>query len=905
MDHIHALPVGFQLDNYRIEGILGHGGFGITYKAVDIYLNKVFAIKEFLPNEFAVRAGDTVAPKSQQDADDFQWGLDRFLQEAQVLARFTHPNVNHVHRFFQAHGTAYMVLNYEEGITLSKKLQTTPVLGNEEVQRLLIDLTSGLRQVHQAGMIHRDIKPGNIIIRPDGSAVLLDFGAARQAIGNRSGRVTQILTPGYAPIEQYAESMDQLGPWTDIYALGMVAYRAITGVGDDKLMDAVSRSLTVSRGGADMPTAESIGAGKFAPGVLQGVDWAMQVNENQRPQSVEVWQQKLGIVAESTPPATPAPSGHAEPAATVMMGQSSNQPVSQGSAPQPAQQSSAAPVTSAPPQEGNSGGVMKTLLILLVGVGVGVGGYFVAQSQLKPDIGGGKKAEIVQKKDPVAPKKAESGPLKLTLSPSTAKVVMTGSGRLFSQGMSLPHGRYEIRVSADGFQTSTLTITHDGSQTPMVSLSEVVPTEFPFTVARTPSNARVRILNIGPAYTDGMMLAPGRYRVEVSKAGYRTYTGWYEFKPKSGDKGPKIDLKRSGYIVDASGKGDYTSLKSAVAAAKTGDTLLIKPGRYQGPIILNKAIKLKGDGDRSRIIITSTTENTFAISADATVENLTLKYTGTKENQNTLWITGGSPVIHNNDLSNGQSTILAANGTSKPTVTDNYFHSTPWNAINVYGDVRGTYRSNHFHGLDKPVFVSRERSAPKVQSNRFTNNSSNHFLIKGSAKGSYENNVIRRAGESFVVSISGTATPTMLGLDVKSPAGRVFLIQEQAQPVIKNSKLTGLVNWALWVEGSASPRFEGNEVDGFGLTIYDTSSPLVINNTLRNIGGNGINIREEASGTYRGNKFYNVGYDEDDSYPTIYIHEDAAPIVTGNRFFQGGSQNVHEAGSKANVQDNY
>ncbi|RCU50928.1 hypothetical protein DU002_06280 [Corallincola holothuriorum] len=905
MDHIHALPNGFQLDNYRIEGILGHGGFGITYKAVDVYLNKIFAIKEFLPNEFAVRAGDTVAPKSQQDADDFQWGLDRFLQEAQVLARFTHPNVNHVHRFFQAHGTAYMVLNYEEGDTLSHKLQATPKLSTAEIQRLLSDLTSGLRQVHQAGMIHRDIKPGNIIIRPDGSAVLLDFGAARQAIGNRSGRVTQILTPGYAPIEQYAESMDQLGPWTDIYALGMVAYRAVTGFGDDKLMDAVSRSLTASRGGPGMPSATSLSQGEYPAELLDGIDWAIEVNENQRPQAVELWQHKLGLVGE---PASSygQPNGQpSDPAATVVMGSPSASPTPS----QPAQPSPAKPAPSPAPEPapGNSGGTMKTLLILLVGISVGVGGYFIAQSQLKPIVNGGG-SQIVDTKTAGKESKtkvtADKGPLQITLNPSSAKVVFTGTGRLYSKGMTLPYGKYEVKVSADGYESSTRTLDHQEHGSPSVNLSAAI-SEFAFTVKRQPADARVRILNIGPAYSDGMLLAPGKYRVEVKKAGYRTHTGWHEFTPKAGDTGPTVTLKRGGFIVDASGKGDYSNLASAIAAAKSGDTLLIRPGTYTGAFNLSKKIKLKGDGNRSQIVVTSTTDNTFTISGDATLDNLTIRYTGKVDNQNALWITGGSPTITNCDLSNGHSTILAAKGTANPTVTDNYFHGTPWNAVNTYGDTRGLYRNNHFKGLEQPVFVVKDRASPKVQNNRFTDNKSNNFLLRDAAKGSFEGNVLRGTGESFAISIAGTSTPTFISTDVKSPGGRVFLVKEQAQPTIRKSSLTGLSDWGLWVEGTASPRFEENEVDGFGLTIYDTSSPVIVNNTLRNIGGNGINIREEAQGIYRGNKFYNVGYDDDNSYPSVYVHEEASPTVNGNRFFKGGSQEVYEAGKKANVYDNY
>ena len=195
-DHAYALPVGFMLEEYRLGEVLGSGGFGITYYAWDTHLDKAVAIKEYLPNEFAVRYEDTtVAPKSSSDAATYEWGLRRFLEEAQVLAGFDHPNINRVYRRLEAHGTAYMVLEYLPGESLSVCLKRTGRLLPEEVWRLFNDILSGLSEVHRQGYVHRDIKPGNIMFREDGGAVLLDFGAARQAVGQRSRSITSILTP--------------------------------------------------------------------------------------------------------------------------------------------------------------------------------------------------------------------------------------------------------------------------------------------------------------------------------------------------------------------------------------------------------------------------------------------------------------------------------------------------------------------------------------------------------------------------------------------------------------------------------------------------------------------------------------------------------------------------------------
>ena len=295
IDHLHALPLGTHLEEFRLDAQLGAGGFGITYRAHDELLDKVVAIKEYLPRDFATRtAGNTVAPISDADARDYQWGLSRFLDEARTLARFDHPHLNKVHRFFEANGTAYMVLEYIHGETLASRLGREPRLSEDTLTRLLEEMLSGLAVIHEAGYVHRDIKPGNLMLRAeDGSAVLLDFGAARQAVGQRSKSITSILTPGYAPIEQYDSKADDVGPWSDIYALGMVAYKCISGAGDGELPDAVTRGRTQRKGGVDLASAVEAGRGRYDPRLLAAIDWAIEVDEEARPQGVSEWLEAL------------------------------------------------------------------------------------------------------------------------------------------------------------------------------------------------------------------------------------------------------------------------------------------------------------------------------------------------------------------------------------------------------------------------------------------------------------------------------------------------------------------------------------------------------------------------------------------------------------------------------------
>jgi serine/threonine protein kinase len=284
----NGLPMQAMLLEYRIEQVLGAGGFGITYRALDTNLDKDVAIKEYLPGELAMRApdGNVVAQGSTHEAG-YKWGLERFLLEARTLAKFSHPHIVRVLRYFEANRTAYMVMDYEKGDPLKTVLQLDPQPPEEKLKALLAPLLDGLAAVHATGFLHRDIKPDNIFIRANGTPVLIDFGAARQAMGGETKSLTSILTPGYAPLEQYSGEGKQ-GPWTDLYAMGGVLYRAVV---DKNPPDAVSRIRGDSLG-AGLATAR----GKYSEPFLRAIEWALNVDEKKRPQNVEQW--KAAVLAE-------------------------------------------------------------------------------------------------------------------------------------------------------------------------------------------------------------------------------------------------------------------------------------------------------------------------------------------------------------------------------------------------------------------------------------------------------------------------------------------------------------------------------------------------------------------------------------------------------------------------------
>ena len=287
----NALVPGTMVHWYRIVHVLGKGGFGITYLAHDTNLDKQVAIKEYLPADIAVRGDDgDIQPITTVDAENLRWGREGFITEARTLTKFDHENIVRVYSVFEAHQTAYIVMRYEQGRALSEILEARRTLPERELYAILRPLLDGLKQVHRAGFVHRDVQPANIYIRDDGSPVLLDFGAARPSAG-RHHTVTILVAPGYAPIEQYYSNGDDLGAWTDIYGLAATAYRAIAGVAP---IDAIERSRGILGSTRDvLVPAVLAGAQRYSNELLAAIDHGLKFNARERPQTVEQWEREL------------------------------------------------------------------------------------------------------------------------------------------------------------------------------------------------------------------------------------------------------------------------------------------------------------------------------------------------------------------------------------------------------------------------------------------------------------------------------------------------------------------------------------------------------------------------------------------------------------------------------------
>jgi TPR repeat protein len=276
-----VLPKGTLLDGtYRIARVLGTGGFGITYEAEDINLATAVALKEYYPFDFGDRDSSmSVRPKSERHKVTFDWGRTSFVQEARMLARLDHPSIVRVARVFESNSTAYMVMRLEQGQSFEAWLAS---LGRpptqEELDRIVAPLLDALELMHAESFLHRDIAPDNIIVRANGTPVLLDFGAARRAVGEKSRTLTGIVKAGYSPQEQYATDGRLQGPWTDFYALGGVLYRAVTGTPPE---ESTLRAIE-----DHMPAAVRAAKGTYRPGFLAAVDACLAVRHTQRPQSV-------------------------------------------------------------------------------------------------------------------------------------------------------------------------------------------------------------------------------------------------------------------------------------------------------------------------------------------------------------------------------------------------------------------------------------------------------------------------------------------------------------------------------------------------------------------------------------------------------------------------------------------
>jgi serine/threonine protein kinase len=613
--HVNALLEGFELQEYAIQGTLGFGSFGITYIAKDRNLNKMVAIKEYFPTDWAVRGdGSTLEPNSIQSKDSLDWGLNKFLEEARTIARFNHPNIVKIHRFFRLNETGYIVMELVSGSSLEDLLEEHGTLSETQIKDYLWPVMDGLIGIHDAGFLHRDIKPHNIMIRDDGSPVLIDFGAARSSVSNRTV-LTRIYTPGYGPVEQSSDQQGMQGPWTDIYALAAVMYRCVTG---DKPVDAISRTIR-----DDLVPVFDKAEGKYSRIFLESIDIGLGVRPEHRPQTIADWFDmfegnfKTQILTKN--PGTPA-AGDLTKLDTPTV--NIHDELESAEKPGLVNPETGLSETASDRYQKTRPYVLglfkqmseKQFAILAAGSGVIVIGLGILVWLLQGDpiepVSVEPQAETAAATetppDPVTtvptpspeiassvrpepsfdtvlseplPQPPTTVTLQISTQPQGALVRLSETGELITPDTLVEPGVHEVEISAPGYASRSHVL--QISETNRIFSFSLQEPEYELTVVPFPADARVRILNIPDVYQAGIPLPTGEYQIEVSAPHYATV--YQTINVIDAPVSTEIALPRSEYRVWLTGAED-ASVRIEGREEEYVQGMYLPPGRYNAVV---------------------------------------------------------------------------------------------------------------------------------------------------------------------------------------------------------------------------------------------------------------------------------------------------------------------------------
>jgi len=299
MEKQSHLPIGYRLQEYQIDRVLGQGGFGITYLATDVNLDKQIVIKEFFPKEFSSRESNVYSIVSHKGDENelYRYLMKKFLSEAKILASFSHPNIITVTRFFEENSTAYFIMDYVKGESLKSYIERNGSLSQDNIEKIIIPILEGLKAVHKKNFLHRDIAPDNIYLTIDGRPILIDFGSAKDTIGDESKSLATIVKAGYSAPEQYISSSIHTKS-TDIYAIGGVIASMISG---DTPPEATKRQLELYNGMPDpLKSLLNQHKSRYSKSFLEAVLKSMSIKESERFQEVGEFQYAL-VMGDDAP----------------------------------------------------------------------------------------------------------------------------------------------------------------------------------------------------------------------------------------------------------------------------------------------------------------------------------------------------------------------------------------------------------------------------------------------------------------------------------------------------------------------------------------------------------------------------------------------------------------------------
>ena len=276
----NPLKASTKVDQYQVQEVIGSGGFSVVYRALDLDSGNLVVLKEYMPKRMAMRDEQgNVVPQSKNEASLFNQGRNLFLHEARTLANIKHENIVEVSNFFSANETVYMVMSHVEGVNLQRYIRDhNGGMSEKFIRTIFTHLLSALKHIHSMGVLHLDVKPSNIHIRPGGVPVLLDFGATHQQHLSRQNKPNQVISPGFSPYEQ-CQPGGYMGPWSDIYAIGATMRACIEGVAP------IQANLRMEKD--TLKPLASLFRKRYSQSLLMAIDWAMEPDPLLRPQSVD------------------------------------------------------------------------------------------------------------------------------------------------------------------------------------------------------------------------------------------------------------------------------------------------------------------------------------------------------------------------------------------------------------------------------------------------------------------------------------------------------------------------------------------------------------------------------------------------------------------------------------------